>query len=110
MTLFQVVLPIFAPFMDAATIYGILFFNPWLTLAYWVGFNLVQIGMGWYAFRLDGENARALWLVPLQQFVWRQLMYLVVWESLLNATAGTRLRWHKLARVGQSPSVAIESR
>jgi cellulose synthase/poly-beta-1,6-N-acetylglucosamine synthase-like glycosyltransferase/peptidoglycan/xylan/chitin deacetylase (PgdA/CDA1 family) len=110
MTLFHVLLPLFAPLLDAATIYGILFFNPWLMLSYWIGFNLIQLAMGWYAFRLDGEDARALWLAPLQQFVWRQVMYLVIWESLLNAFAGTRLRWHKIPRLGQSPNLAIESR
>jgi hypothetical protein len=29
-------------------------------------------------------------------------MYLVIWESLLNAAAGTRLSWHKAPRVGQT--------
>ena len=53
-----------------------------------------------YAFRLDGESPRPLWALPLQQFVYRQLMYLVVIESLVSALAGTRLRWHKLTRTG----------
>jgi len=108
MIVFQVALPAIAPLLDAATLYGLLFFDPRLMLAYWLGFNFLQMALGWYAFRLDGEPAGPLLLVPLQQFVWRQLMYLVIWESLLNAAAGTRLRWHTAPRVGQSPSVAIE--
>ena len=38
--------------------------------------------------------------VPLQQFVYRQLMYLVVIQSVISAVVGTRLRWHKLTRIG----------
>jgi hypothetical protein len=38
--------------------------------------------------------------VPLQQIVYRQLMYLVLIESVLTAVAGVRLRWHKLNRTG----------
>jgi hypothetical protein len=53
-----------------------------------------------FAFRLDRESLRPLWTVPLQQVVYRQLMYLVVIQSLAAALAGTRLRWHKLRRLG----------
>ena len=53
-----------------------------------------------YALRMDGERLRDVWLVPLQQIVYRQLMYLVLIESVLTAVAGVRLRWHKLHRTG----------
>jgi hypothetical protein len=43
---------------------------------------------------------RPLWAVPVQQVVYRQLMYLVVVQSVATALAGTRLRWHKLRRLG----------
>ena len=36
----------------------------------------------------DGERLRDVWLVPLQQIVYRQLMYLVLIESVLTAVAG----------------------
>jgi hypothetical protein len=39
--------------------------------------------------------------MPLQQFVYRQLMYLIVLESLASALTGVRLRWHSLDRTGQ---------
>ena len=38
--------------------------------------------------------------LPLQQFVYRQLMYLVLIQSAITALAGGRLRWHKLRRLG----------
>jgi hypothetical protein len=52
------------------------------------------------AFRLDGERLRSLLLFPLQQFVYRQLMYLVVVQSVVTALAGAQLPWHKLHRKG----------
>jgi hypothetical protein len=51
-------------------------------------------------FAFDGERLRYLWTVPFQQVFYRQLMYLVVIHSIGTALAGVRLRWHKLARIG----------
>jgi len=70
-------------------------------LGYWAAFNAVQLGLGWYAFRLDRESARPLWALPLQQLVYRQLMYLVVIESIISALRGTLLRWQHLERTGE---------
>ena len=39
-------------------------------------------------------------LLPLQQFVYRQLMYLVVVESVVTAVRGVRLGWLHVARTG----------
>jgi cellulose synthase/poly-beta-1,6-N-acetylglucosamine synthase-like glycosyltransferase len=96
----QVVLPLLAPAFDLFALYGVLFVNPGRYLAYWAGFNLIGLAIALYAFRLDGESVRPLWAMPLQQFVYRQLLYLVVFESVMNAFAGTRLRWHSLTRTG----------
>jgi hypothetical protein len=52
------------------------------------------------AFRLDREPLRPLWALPLQQFVYRQLMYLVLLQSAITALTGRRLRWQKLRRSG----------
>jgi cellulose synthase/poly-beta-1,6-N-acetylglucosamine synthase-like glycosyltransferase len=98
--LFQVLLPLLAPAIDLFAVYGLVFLDPVPVLAYWMAFNGFQLLLGAYAFRLDGESPRPLWAAPLQQFVYRQLMYLVVIESVASAIAGTRLRWHKLSRTG----------
>ena len=100
LTLFQVVLPVFAPVIDLFAIYGLLFLNPLIVVYYWGGFNLFQLVLAVYAFRLDRESLRPLWTLPLQQFVYRQLMYLVVIESIISALQGTRLRWGHLERTG----------
>ena len=53
------------------------------------------------AFRLDREPLRPLWALPLQQFVYRQLMYLVIIESSVSALQGVRSAWRHLPRTGE---------
>jgi hypothetical protein len=53
------------------------------------------------AFRLDGERLRPLWTLPLQQLVYRQVMYVVLLHSAITAVTGRRLRWQKLRRTGE---------
>jgi cellulose synthase/poly-beta-1,6-N-acetylglucosamine synthase-like glycosyltransferase/peptidoglycan/xylan/chitin deacetylase (PgdA/CDA1 family) len=98
--LFQVLLPLLAPAIDLFALYGLAFFDPGPVAAYWLGFNALQLAVGAYAFGLDGERRGPLLAGMLQQFVYRQLMYLVVIQSVMTAAAGTRLRWHKLVRTG----------
>ena len=98
---FQVLLPLLAPVVDVFAIYGLVFLNPWRVLGYWLGFLILQLLTSAYALRLDGERLRPLWSLPLQQFIYRQLMYLVVIQSLVAAVSGARLRWHKLERTGE---------
>jgi hypothetical protein len=61
----------------------------------------VQYAAALYAFRFDEESMRPLWTLPLQQVLYRQLMYLVVIQSVASALYGVRLRWHKLRRTGE---------
>ncbi|WP_197676238.1 bifunctional polysaccharide deacetylase/glycosyltransferase family 2 protein [Nakamurella panacisegetis] len=98
--LFQVLLPLLAPFVDVAAIYSILFQNSGAIALTWASFLLLQFLAALYAFRLDRESPRVLWAIVTQQFVYRQLMYLVVIQSLTTATAGIRFGWHKLRRTG----------
>ena len=96
----QVLLPLFAPIVDVFAIYGLVFLDPIRIAALWLGFLLVQFFMAAYAFRLDNEPLKPLWTLPLQQFVYRQLMYLVVIQSVVTALAGVHLRWHRMERYG----------
>jgi cellulose synthase/poly-beta-1,6-N-acetylglucosamine synthase-like glycosyltransferase/peptidoglycan/xylan/chitin deacetylase (PgdA/CDA1 family) len=101
LVLFQIALPVLAPLIDLTAIYGVIFLNPVTVLAYWVAFNLVNLALGLYAFRLDREPVRALWAMPAQQLVYRQLMYLVVLQSIVSAVRGVRLRWQHVERTGE---------
>ncbi|MCO1339887.1 bi-functional transferase/deacetylase [Kocuria polaris] len=96
----QVLLPLFAPVVDLFAIYGLFFLDPVRIAGLWLGFLLVQLLMAAYAFRIDREPLRALWTLPLQQVVYRQLMYLVVIQSVVTALAGVHLRWHRMERYG----------
>jgi cellulose synthase/poly-beta-1,6-N-acetylglucosamine synthase-like glycosyltransferase/peptidoglycan/xylan/chitin deacetylase (PgdA/CDA1 family) len=98
--LFQVLLPLLAPVVDIFAVYGLVFLDPLRITALWLAFLLLQLLMGLYAFRLDGEHPGPLWSLPMQQFVYRQLMYLVVVQSVFTAVAGSRLRWQRMERYG----------
>lgn len=100
LTLFQVILPLFAPVVDVMAVYSVLVGDPLPVVAVWAGFVLVQAFTGWYALRLDRERISVLWVLPLQQFVYRQLMYLVVIQSVATAVLGVRLRWQTIRREG----------
>jgi cellulose synthase/poly-beta-1,6-N-acetylglucosamine synthase-like glycosyltransferase/peptidoglycan/xylan/chitin deacetylase (PgdA/CDA1 family) len=100
--LFQVALPIAAPLVDLLSLYGIVFGDAVRVLAVWTVFNLVQLGIAAFGFRLDREPLRPLWALPLQQFVYRQLMYLVIIESTLSALKGARAGWRPVPRTGDA--------
>ncbi len=99
--LFQVLLPLTAPLIDLFAIYSIVFLDPMPILAFWVAFNVFQLVLAVVAFRLDGESMRPLWALPLQQFLHRQISYLVVYDSLISALLGSRLRWRHSERTGE---------
>jgi cellulose synthase/poly-beta-1,6-N-acetylglucosamine synthase-like glycosyltransferase/peptidoglycan/xylan/chitin deacetylase (PgdA/CDA1 family) len=100
--LFQLLLPLAAPAVDVYGLYGLLFLPVGQVAAVWFGLVLAQALTAGYALRLDREHLRPLWTIPLQQLVYRQLMYLVVVHSVVTALAGIRLRWHRIARTGEA--------
>jgi cellulose synthase/poly-beta-1,6-N-acetylglucosamine synthase-like glycosyltransferase/peptidoglycan/xylan/chitin deacetylase (PgdA/CDA1 family) len=105
LVLFQVVLPMLAPVVDVASLFGVLTGNAVTSIATWIAFLLLQMVPGVVAFRLDRERLGPLLVLPLQQFAYRQLMYLVVVHSVATALSGARLPWHKLERSGRAAPV-----
>jgi cellulose synthase/poly-beta-1,6-N-acetylglucosamine synthase-like glycosyltransferase len=104
---FQVVLPLLAPLIDVAALYSIAFV-PSPTIAYvWLGFLAMQAFSAAYAFRLDEESPKPLWSLVPQQLVYRQLMYLVVIQSVASAAYGLRLRWHVIRRTGEMEAAPV---
>jgi cellulose synthase/poly-beta-1,6-N-acetylglucosamine synthase-like glycosyltransferase/peptidoglycan/xylan/chitin deacetylase (PgdA/CDA1 family) len=99
---FGIVLPLLAPLVDILTLYGFVFFNRTEAGVAWLAMLGLQIVTAAVAFRLDREKLGPLWVLPLQQFVYRQLIYLVLVQSALTALTGARLRWHKLRRTGEA--------
>jgi cellulose synthase/poly-beta-1,6-N-acetylglucosamine synthase-like glycosyltransferase len=100
LAVFQIVLPLLAPLVDIFLVYGLIFLDPVTTLLMWGAVLTIQVAAAAVAFRLEREPVRVLWLLPLQQIVYRQLMYAVLIRSAVTALNGIRLGWQKLRRVG----------
>ncbi|MCT6775809.1 MULTISPECIES: glycosyltransferase [Streptomyces] len=99
-SLFMVVAPLLAPLIDVFLLYGLVFGPTGKTVAAWFGVLVVQAVCAAYAFRLDKERMTHLLSLPLQQILYRQLMYVVLLQSWITALTGGRLRWQKLRRTG----------
>lgn len=100
LTVFGVMLPLAAPVIDLLAIYGLVFLDRTATALAWLAMLGLQFLTAIVAFRLDKEKLGVLWVLPLQQFVYRQLMYLVLLQSVVTALTGGRLGWQKLKRTG----------
>ncbi|MFF5230200.1 bifunctional polysaccharide deacetylase/glycosyltransferase family 2 protein [Dactylosporangium sp. NPDC000521] len=103
---FGIALPLLAPLIDILLVYGLCFSSWMVTTGAWLVMFAMQVLTAVVAFRLDKEKLRVLWVLPLQQIVYRQLMYLVLLQSLGTALTGARLRWHKLHRAGSAAAAA----
>ncbi|EKX63024.1 chitin synthase [Streptomyces ipomoeae 91-03] len=99
-SLFMVVAPLLAPLFDVFLVYGLVFGPTEKTIGAWLGILAVQAVCAAYAFHLDKERLTHLISLPLQQLLYRQLMYVVLLQSWITALTGGRLRWQKLRRTG----------
>jgi cellulose synthase/poly-beta-1,6-N-acetylglucosamine synthase-like glycosyltransferase/peptidoglycan/xylan/chitin deacetylase (PgdA/CDA1 family) len=99
-SLFMVVAPLLAPLIDVFLLYGLIFGPTGKTIGAWLGVLAIQAICAAYAFRLDRERMTHLISLPLQQLLYRQLMYVVLLQSWITALTGGRLRWQKLRRTG----------
>jgi cellulose synthase/poly-beta-1,6-N-acetylglucosamine synthase-like glycosyltransferase/peptidoglycan/xylan/chitin deacetylase (PgdA/CDA1 family) len=99
-SLFMVVAPLLAPLIDVFLLYGLIFGPTQKTIGAWLGVLAIQAVCAAYAFRLDKERMTHLISLPLQQILYRQLMYVVLLQSWITALTGGRLRWQKLRRTG----------
>jgi cellulose synthase/poly-beta-1,6-N-acetylglucosamine synthase-like glycosyltransferase len=100
LAVFHVVLPLLAPVVDVFSLYGLVFLNPLSVALFWLAFALMQTLACGYALWLDRERPGTLWVLPLQQVVYRQLLYLVTIHSVITALLGTRQRWQVIQRIG----------
>ncbi|MFJ7078208.1 bifunctional polysaccharide deacetylase/glycosyltransferase family 2 protein [Streptomyces sp. NPDC098781] len=99
-SLFMVLAPLLAPLIDVFLIYGLVFGPTEKTILAWFGVLAIQAACAAYAFILDREPLTPLISLPLQQILYRQLMYVVLLQSWITALTGGRLRWQKLRRKG----------
>ncbi|MFF0783430.1 glycosyltransferase [Streptomyces sp. NPDC003720] len=112
-SLFMVVAPLLAPLIDIFLVYGLVFGPTEKTVVAWLGVLAVQAACAAYAFALDREPLTPLISLPLQQILYRQLMYVVLLQSWITALTGGRLRWQKLRRnggVSAPPTASVPDR
>ena len=103
--LFQILLPILAPIADILFILSLVWnrHDPesmQKISLYYLIFFLVDGLVAVMAFSFENEKMkRLLWLIP-QRFVYRQLMYFVLFRSLRKAIKGEKQGWGLLKRTG----------
>jgi poly-beta-1,6 N-acetyl-D-glucosamine synthase len=96
------VVALIAPAIDLLAIFQLIFDSNSraATLTIWLGLNVLGLIPAALALRLERESLRALFVVPLQQFVYRQVLYWASVRSIWAAVSGLPLHWSKLTRVG----------
>ncbi len=87
-SLFMIVAPLLAPLIDVFLLYGLVFGPTQQTILAWLGVLAIQAVCAAYAFRLDKERMTHLISLPLQQILYRQLMYVVLLQSWITALTG----------------------
>ncbi|HVE12624.1 MAG TPA: glycosyltransferase, partial [Elusimicrobiota bacterium] len=60
----------------------------WIMLGIYFAFMGLELAAGWAAYGFDRASRKDLWLLPTQRFVYRQIMYLVVWRAVGRALGG----------------------
>ncbi len=111
--LFQIILPILAPIADLMLIASIILSgrqpqNLSHTLVFYLVFLLVDVFVSVFAFSFEKERISKLkWLIP-QRFVYRQLMYVVLFKALRKAVKGESQGWGVLKRTGNVTQLVID--
>ena len=112
--IFQILLPIVAPLADVMLIVSLIFnrHNPQSLHKielYYLIFMAVDIMVSVIAFTFEKEKfSKLIWLIP-QRFVYRQLMYVILFKSISKAIKGESQGWGVLKRTGNVKQVTTIS-
>ena len=103
--IFQIILPIFAPLADLVLIVSLIWNhnNPdslHKIGVYYIVFMLVDVLVSVVAFVFEKEKlSKLFWLIP-QRFVYRQIMYVILFRAIKKAIKGESQGWGVLKRTG----------
>lgn len=97
---FQIILPLFSPLADLMMIIGLFGDKPGKIITYYVAFVLIDFLVAILAFWMEKEDYKKLVYIIPQRFVWRQLMYYVLFKSMRKALKGELSGWGALKRTG----------
>ncbi len=109
--LFQIILPILAPFADLMLIISLFFSksspeNLSKILLYYFVFLLVDVLVSVFAFSFEKQKiGKLVWLIP-QRFAYRQIMYVVLFKAIRKAIKGESQGWGVLKRTGHVKSIS----
>jgi cellulose synthase/poly-beta-1,6-N-acetylglucosamine synthase-like glycosyltransferase/peptidoglycan/xylan/chitin deacetylase (PgdA/CDA1 family)/spore germination protein YaaH len=98
--IFQIILPLFSPLADLMMIFALFGAKPEKMLFYYLAFVLIDFVVGIIAFKMEKENYKKLIYIIPQRFMWRQLMYYVLFKSIRKALKGELSGWGVLKRTG----------
>ncbi|MGF7041281.1 glycosyltransferase [Mucilaginibacter lappiensis] len=98
--IFQIILPLFSPLADLMMIFALFGAKPEKMLFYYLAFVLIDFIVGIIAFKMEKENYKKLIYIIPQRFMWRQLMYYVLFKSIRKALKGELSGWGVLKRTG----------
>jgi peptidoglycan-N-acetylglucosamine deacetylase len=98
--IFNIFIPIFYPLVDLIAV-GSLFTSHWpKVLAALLIYTIVDSLYVAAALFLERKHYKLILLVPLQRLVYRQIMYIIIFKSLIKAIEGTAAFWNKFERQG----------
>lgn len=98
--IFQIILPLFSPLADLMMVIGLFGDKPGRILAYYVAFVVVDFLVSIIAFKMEKEDYKKLVYIIPQRFIWRQLMYYVLFKAIRRALKGEMSGWGVLKRTG----------
>jgi len=98
--IFQIILPLFSPLADLMMIFALFGAKPEKMLFYYLAFVLIDFIVGVIAFKMEKEDYKKLIYIIPQRFMWRQLMYYVLFKSIRKALKGELSGWGVLKRTG----------
>ena len=70
----------------------------WATVGLWCAGLVTTVLLGVVGLAYESEPKRFAALLPVQQLLYRQLLYLTVFKAITAAISGIRLPWNKLER------------
>ena len=98
--IFQIILPLFSPLADLMMIIGLFGDKPMKIVIYYVAFVLIDFLVSIIAFWMEKEDYKKLVYIIPQRFVWRQLMYYILFKAIRKAMKGELSGWGTLKRTG----------
>ena len=100
MVVFQVLFAAVSPVGDLVMVLSLIRGDWGAFAAGYIVFLLMDVAGSLLAFVLDGKPVRWLWMLLIQRFTYRQMMYYVSLKAMIAVMRGARHGWKKLDRTG----------